>query len=123
MGVLSLSTCNRWLSVAPVAGVERQGRGSLGSGGPALGILHSFSCGPHTIQRTHPSPFVRPLIHQGQSPGRGSALSGREGSCGACSSSVSKLLQLIVCGDEGLRVLETGDRSFFTESEGSQDVL
>ena len=120
---MSLSTCNQWLSVASMAGVERQGHGSLGNGGPALGISHSLSCGPHTIQGTYPLPFIRLLVHQGQSPGCGSALSGREGSCGTCSSSVSRLLQPIVCGDEGLRVFETGDRSFRAESEGFQDIF
>ena len=88
-----------------------------------LGISHSLSCGPHTIQGTHPLSFVRPLVHQGQSPGSGSTLSGREGSSGACSSSVTGLLQPVVCGDEGLRVLETGHRPFVTEPEGSQDFL
>ena len=87
--------------------MERQGRGCLGGGGSALGILHSLSCDPHSIQGTHPLS----LVHQGQSPGDGSALSGQEGSVRVCSSSLSGLLQPIICGDEGLRVLETGDLS------------
>ena len=123
VGVMSLSTDNRQLFVAPLAGVERQECGSLGSGGPALGILHSLSCGPHTTQEIHPLSFVQPLVHQGQSSGCRSALSCREGSSGVCSSSISRVLQLFVCGDEGLRVLETGHRSFVTESEGAQDFL
>ena len=82
-----------------------------------------LSCGPHTIQGTHPFSFVRPLVHQGQSHGCRSALCSREGSSGACSTSVSMLLQPFICGNEGLRVLETGDRSFLTESKGSQDTF
>ena len=105
VGVISLSTDNRRLSVTALTGVERQGRGSLGGGCPALGLQYSLSCGPHTVQGSHPLPFVRPLIHQGQSSVVGGALSCQEGSSGACSSSVSGVLQPIVCGDEGLRVL------------------
>ena len=123
VGVMPLSTDNQRLSVAQVAGVERQGCGSLGSGGLAFGISHSLSCGPHTIQGTHPLSFVLPLVHQGQSTGCGSAISCRGGSSGACSSSVSVALQPFVCGDKGLRVLETGHQSFVTESEGAQDFL
>ena len=92
VGVMSLSTDNQRLSVAQLAGVERQGCGSLGSGGLAFGISHSLSCGPHTIQGTHPLSFVLPLVHQGQSTGCGSAISCRGGSSGACSSSVSVVL-------------------------------
>ena len=120
---MSLSTSNRWLYVATLAGLERQERGSLGGGGLTLGLQDTLSCGSQTVQGTHPLPFVRPLVHQGQSPGVGSAHSGQEGSSGAGSSSFSGVLQLIVCGDEGLRFLEAGHRPFASESEGTQDTL
>ena len=42
------------LSVAPLAGVERQGRGTLGSGSFAVGIPDSLPSGSHLIQGSHP---------------------------------------------------------------------
>ena len=120
---MSLSTSNRRLSVATLAGVERQGSRSLGVGGLMLGLQDTLSCSPQTVQGTHPLSFIRPLVHQGQRPGVGSALSGQEGSSGACSSSFFKVLQLIVCGDEGLRFLEADHRPLAYESEGAQDIL
>ena len=120
---MSLSTDNRRVSVAALAGVDRQGCISLGGGGPVLGLQDSLSCGPHTVQASHPLPFIQPLVHQGQSSGCGSALSRQEGSNGSYSSSISRVLQPIVHGDEGLRVLEAGHRPFSAESEGAQDIL
>ena len=46
---MSLSSCGRQLSVAPLAGVERQGRGSLGSGGRVVEISHSLPLAPRLI--------------------------------------------------------------------------
>ena len=123
VGVISLSNCGRRLSVAPLAGVERQGRGSLRSGGLAVGRSHSLPSGLHLIRGTHPLPFVQPLVHQGQGlGGRGSLVVG-ERSNRAGSSPVSRLLQLAVCGDEGLGVVEAGHRPFVTESDGSEDFF
>ena len=123
VGVMSLSTRNRRMSVTPLAGVERQGRGSLGGGGLALGLQDTLSCGLQTVRGTHPLPVLQSLFHQGQGLGVGGALSCQDGSGGACFSSVARVLQPVVCGDEGLRVLETGYRSFSTESEDAQDFL
>ena len=120
---MSLSSCGRRLSVAPLAGVERQGRGSLSSGGLAVGISHSLPSGHHLIRGTHPLPFVQPLVHQGQGLGGGGSLVVRERSNRAGSSPVSRLLQPAVCGDEGLEVVEAGHRPFVTESEGSEDLF
>ena len=39
---MSLSSSSRRLSVAPLAGVERQGRGSVGGGGSEVGVLCSL---------------------------------------------------------------------------------
>ena len=44
----------RRLSVAPLTGVERRGRGTLGSGGLAVGIPDSLPLGSHLIQGSHP---------------------------------------------------------------------
>ena len=118
---MSLFSCVWRLSVAPLAGVERQGRESMGSGGLAVGISHSLPLDPHLIRGTHPLPFVQSLVHQGQGLGGGSPVVIGEGSDRACSSSVSRLLQPAVCGDEGLGVVEAGHRPFVTESEGSED--
>ena len=46
---MSLSTNNRRVFVAPLAGVERQGRGTLGGGDPALGLQGTLSCGSSTV--------------------------------------------------------------------------
>ena len=119
---MSLSGCCRRLFVAPLAGVERQGRRSLGSGVLAVGISHSLPLGSHFIQGTHPLPFVQPYVHQGQGLGGGSSLVG-ERSDRAGSTYFSGLLQPAVCGDEGLRVVEAGHRPFVTESEGSEDFF
>ena len=113
----------RRLSVAPLAGVERQGRGSLGSGSLAVGISHSLPSGSHLIHGTHPLSSLLPQLHQGQGFGGRSEFSSGERSTRASSSSLSRLLQPYVCGDEGLRVVETSDRPFVTKPEGVEDVL
>ena len=119
---MSKPSCRR-LSVAPLAGVERQGRGSLGSGGLAVGISHSLPSGSHLIQGTHPFSSLLPQLHQGQGFGGGSQFSSGERSDRTSSSSFSRLLQPSVCGDEGLRVVETGDRPFVAEPDDFEDVL
>ena len=90
---MSLSGSGRRLFVAPLAGVERQGRGSLGSGGLVVGISHSLPFGSHLIQGTHPLPFVQPYVHQGQGLGGGSSRVVGEWSNRAGSPSFSGLLQ------------------------------
>ena len=64
-----------------------------------------------------------PQFHQGQGLGGGSQFSSGERSDRTSSSSFSRLLQPSVCGDEGLRVVETGDRPFVAEPEDFEDVL
>ena len=46
---MSQSNRYRRLSVVPLAGVERQGRGTLGSGGLAVGIPDSLPLDSHLI--------------------------------------------------------------------------
>ena len=88
-----------------------------------MGLQNTLSCGPQAVRGTHPLPVLQSLFHQGQGFGIGGALSCQEGSCGACSPSFARVLQPVVCFDEGLRVLETSYRPFSTESEGAQDFL
>ena len=120
---MSLSSCGRRLSVAPLAGVERQGCGPLGSGGLAVGISHSLLLASHFIRGTHPLSFVHPHVHPGQSLGGGGSLVAGERSDRAGSSSFSGLLQSAVCGYEVLRDVEAGHRLLATESEGSEDFF
>ena len=113
---MSLSDRCRRLSVAPLADEEQQGRGSLGSGSLAVGISNSLPSGSRFIQGTHP-------FTQGQSSGgRGPVFAG-QGSYRACSSSLSGLLQPVVCGFESLRSVEAGHRPLTFESEGAADIL
>ena len=88
-----------------------------------MGISHSLPLGPHLIRGTHPLPLVQPHVHPGQSLGGGSSLFVGERSDTAGSSFFSGLLQRAVCGDEGLKVVETGHRPFTTKAEGSEDFL
>ena len=120
---MSLPSCSRWLSGAPLAGVERQGRGALGSGGLAVGIPYSLSSDTHYIQGTHPFSGVQSRFHQGQGLGGGGSFSVGEGSNRARSPPISGVLQPVICGDENLRVVEAGYRPVATEPEDSEDIL
>ena len=66
---MSQSNRYRRLSVAPLAGVERRGRGTLGGGGLAVGMPDSLPLGSHLIQGSHPFTGVCPQFDQGQSSG------------------------------------------------------
>ena len=120
---MSLSNRGRRLSVAPLAGVERQGRGSLGSGSLAVGISYSLPSDSRFIQGTHPLPGLQSRFHPGQGLGGGSSFVVGQGSNRAGSSSFSGLLQPVIRGDETLRSMEAGHRPLATESEGSEDIL
>ena len=120
---MSLSNRGRWLFVAPLAGVERQGRGSLGSGSLAVGISDSLPSDSYFIQGTHPFSGLQSQFHAGQSlGGRGSVLAGQGGGR-AGSPSLSRLLQPVIRGDESLRSVEAGHRPLTAESEGAEDIL
>ena len=120
---MSQSNRNRRLSVAPLAGVERRGRGTLGSGGLAVVIPYSLPLGSHLIQGSHPFTGVCPQFHQGQSSGgRGSGSAG-QGCHRAGSASISRLLQRVIRGYESFRGVETGYRPFHSELEDSADIL
>ena len=118
VGAISLSNPDRWLFVPPLAGLEGQGRGSLGGGGAAGGVSFSLP-----VLRTHPHGFVFPFFHQGESSGGGPFFSCSEGCDGACSSSFSRLLQPNVHRLEDFRVVETSHRPLCPEPLRQQDPL
>ena len=106
----------RRLSVPPLAGLEGQGRRSVGGGGPPGGVSHTLPPASSSVCGTHPHAFVCPYFHQ-----RGCSRGGLpgvycQGCCGACSSSLSRLLQPPVCGLEDLRVVATGHRPVSPQS-------
>ena len=120
---MSQSNRNRRLSVAPLAGVERQGRGTLGSGGLAVGIPDSLPLGSHLIQGSHPFAGVCPQFHQGQSSGGRGSGSAEQGCHRVGSASISRLLQPVIRGYESFGGVETGHRPFHSELEDSADIL
>ena len=107
VGTITLPDPVQRLSVPPLAGLEGQRCGALGSGGVAVRLPHSFPLRPSSIQGSHLPAFVPPLVHQ-----RGGAGGGHSGPCGqecgrACSSAFPRLLQPVFCFVEDLGVLET----------------
>ena len=120
---MSQSNRCRRLSVAPLAGVERRGRGTLGSGSLVVGISDSLLSGSHLIQGSHPFSGLLPRLDQGQgSGGRGPVLTG-QGSTRDCSPSLSGLLQPVICGYESFGSVEAGHRSLHSELEDSADIF
>ena len=80
------------------------------------GILHPFSQSSSAVSGAHPDAFLQPLVHQ-----RGCARGGHpgfshQGCGGACSTSISGLLQPSVCGMEDLRVVASGHRPLHPQS-------
>ena len=120
---MSQSNRYRRLSVAPLAGVERRGSGTLGSGGLAVGIPDSLSLGSHLIQGSHPFTGLCPQFDQGQSSGGRGSGSAEQGCHRAGSASISGLLQPVIRGNESFRGVETGHRPFHSELEDSTDIL
>ena len=120
---MSQSNCCRWLSVAPLAGVERRGRGTLGSGGPAVGISNSLPSGSHLIQGSHPFSGLLFQLDQGQSSGgRGSGFTG-QGCNRDGSASLSGVLQPVICSNKSFGSVEAGHRPFHSELEDPTDIL
>ena len=66
-----MSYSYRRLSVPPLAGLEGQGRGSLGGGSSPAGVSSSVCQGSSTVSGTHPHAFLRPHVHQGGCSGGG----------------------------------------------------
>ena len=120
---MSQSNRCRRLSVAPLAGVERRGRGTLGSGGLAVGIPDSLPSGSHLIQGSHPFAVLFPQLDQGQSSGERVSGSAEQGCHRDGSASLSGLLQPVVCGNESFGGVKTGHRPFHSELEDSTNIL
>ena len=88
----------------------------MGGGGAEDGISHPFSQSPSAVPGSHPYTFLQPLVHQ-----RGCARGGHpgfsyQGCSEACSTSISRLLQLSVCCVEDLRVVASGHRPLHPQS-------
>ena len=66
VGVMSRSTSNWRMSVAPLAGVVRQGHGSLGGGGFALGLQNTLSCSSQAVEEPIPYPLFSPSSIRGK---------------------------------------------------------
>ena len=120
---MPLSGINRRLPVAPLAGVERQGCRSLGSGGSSVGVSCSYPVSTSTIFGKHPFSVLRPQFHQGPSLGEGSSVLVAERSCRTRSFAFSGLLQPSFCGDESFGVVETSPRFVNPQSESLQGSL
>ena len=110
VGAIALPYPVRWLSVPPLAGLEGQGRSSVGGGGPPGGVSHTLPPASSSVYGIHPHAFVCPYFHR-----RGCSRGGHldvdcQACCGACSSSLSRLFQLPVSGLEDLGVVASGHR-------------
>ena len=114
-----MSLSNRYgrLSVAPMAHLEQRGHGSLGGGGSAGRISHSFPEGSHFIQGAHPFFGLLSQFNLGQSLMAGSGVSAPGGSHRAGSTSFTRLLQPSFCSNEGLGVVASGNRSITFEPQ------
>ena len=73
--------------------------------------MHPFPLSSSTICGTHPYAFVQPLVHQGGCARGGHPGFNCQGCGGACSTSLSRLLQPSVRGLENLVVVVSGHRS------------
>ena len=83
----------RRLSVPPLAGLEGQRCGALGSGGVAVRLPYSLPLRPSTVQGSHLGAIVPPFVHQRGGAGGGHSGSYSQECCGACSSAFPRLLQ------------------------------
>ena len=88
----------------------------MGGGGAEGGISHPFSQSTSAVPGSHPYAFLQPLVHQ-----RGCARGGHpefsyQGCSGACSTSISGLLQPSVCRVEDLSVVASGHRPLHPQS-------
>ena len=102
-----------WQSASVCHSTDR--RGVTGGESAAVGVSYPLLVRSSTVLGAHPLSFLQPLVHQGQSSGMGSSFPCGEGCGQAGPPFLSRLLQPIVCGDEGLRVVEACHRSFHFE--------
>ena len=79
-------------------------------------LSYTFPAPPSSVRGTYPYAILQPLVHQ-----RGCAWGGHpgfncQGCCGACSSSLPRLLQPSIFGVENLWVVASGHRSLESQS-------
>ena len=86
-------------------------------------IPDSLPLGSHLIQGSHPFAGLFPQLDQGQSSGGRGSGSSKQGCHRDGSSSLSGLLQPVVCGNESFGGVETGHRLFHSELEDSTGIL
>ena len=110
MGAIAFPNPVRWLSVPPLAGLEGQGRGFVGGGGPQGGVSHTLPPASSSVYGTHHHAFVCPYFHQRGCSRGGHPAVDCHGCCGACSSSLSRLFQPPVSDLEELWVVASGHR-------------
>ena len=111
-----MSNSYRQLCVPPLAGLEGQGRGSLGGGSSPAGVSYSLCQGSSTVSGTHPHAFLRPHVHQGGCSGGGHSGPHFQGSGQTGSFAFSGLLQPSLCGVEDLGVLASSHRPLLSQS-------
>ena len=116
VGAIPLPDPVRRLSVPPLAGLEGQGRRSVGGGGAAGGIPYPFPQPPSAVRGAHPYAILQPLVHQRGCAWRGHPGFNCQGCGGACSASLTRLLQPSVCGVENLGIVASGHRSLDPQS-------
>ena len=117
---MSLSLDSRQLFVAPLAGVKRQGRGTLGGGGAAVGYRIPFRSAPPLSSEPIPFPSYAPSSIRGKALEREVLFLVEKGGSRAGSPSFSRVLQPLVYGNEGLGVVETRHRPFHSEPSRPQ---
>ena len=88
----------------------------MGSGGAAGRLPYTFPAPPTSVRGTHPHAILQPLVHQRVCSWGGHPGFNCQGCCGACSSSLPRLLQPSVFGVENLGVVVTSHRSIDSQS-------
>ena len=80
-----------------------------------MGLSDTLPLHSSTVLGAHPFSGLYPIVHLGQGLRTGSSFPGGEGGSRAGSHSFSRVLQLLICGDESLGVVETRDQPSHSE--------
>ena len=116
------SSSGRRLSVLQMVSLEGQGCGCMGGRGLAGGVCGFIPhCSSSFADPCH-SAFVLSPVHQGEGLGGRDSGSSAEGGSRTCFSN-SGVLQLHVCGNQGIRRVETDYRSLHLESFSCKDSI
>ena len=116
VGAIPFQDPIRRLSVPPLAGLEGQGCGAVGSRGAEGWLLSAFPQHPSTFHCSHPDAFVQPHLHQGGCSGGGHLGLSCQGCFGACSTPFSRFLQPSVRCMKDLGVVASGHRPLPSQS-------